>query len=115
MSEERALPPSQPGNDGSTVLFRGGQVVDHPGADALLVEGERIAAIGSGEALAPRASTVIDLNGDWLSPGFVDTHVHMTGNGSHTAPTDMARDNIVSRKNQIVPKITLTLNQMTQP
>ena len=92
MSEERALPPSQPGNDGSTVLFRGGQVVDHPGADALLVEGERIAAIGSGEALAPRASTVIDLNGDWLSPGFVDTHVHMTGNGSHTAPTDMARD-----------------------
>jgi imidazolonepropionase-like amidohydrolase len=75
-----------------TVLFRGGHVVGHDGADAVLVDQGRIAAVGTGPELADRTADVIDLGGRWLSPGFVDTHVHMTGNGTDQAPVDMARD-----------------------
>lgn len=74
------------------VLISGGSVVGHDGADAVLVDGERIAAVGSAAELASRAQETIDAGRRCIAPGFVDTHVHMSGNGTPNAPVDMARD-----------------------
>jgi imidazolonepropionase-like amidohydrolase len=73
----------------SRVLARDG-VLD--GSGGVLVRDGRIAAIGQADALASDAEETLDLSGLTLAPGFIDTHVHMTGNGSRTAPEDMRRD-----------------------
>ena len=46
----------------------------------LLVEGEKIARFGTGEA--PAADQTVDCEGDYLSPGFIDVHTHGGGGGS---------------------------------
>lgn len=46
----------------------------------LLTEGERIAAVLEGEK-APEADETVDLEGDFLAPGFLDIHVHGGGGG----------------------------------
>jgi N-acyl-D-aspartate/D-glutamate deacylase len=62
-----------------TVAIRGGTVVDGTGAPPVkadvVVEGERIALIGSGVDTAG-ADTVIDATGMLVAPGFVDLHTH---------------------------------------
>jgi N-acetylglucosamine-6-phosphate deacetylase len=61
----------------ATMLFRGGTVVlpDRVLQDGQVeVEGERIAAVGPATKLS--ADTIIDLQGGYLVPGFVDLHVH---------------------------------------
>jgi imidazolonepropionase-like amidohydrolase len=62
------------------------------GATGVLVREGRIAAVGSADKLASDADDTLDLDALTLAPGFIDTHVHMTGNGSRTAPEDMRRD-----------------------
>jgi N-acetylglucosamine-6-phosphate deacetylase len=48
---------------------------------AVLLEGDRIRAVGKRcEFDVPDGTTKIDLKGDYLSPGFIDLHVH-GGNG----------------------------------
>ena len=50
-------------------------------ADAWLsVEGERIAAYGTGEA--PEADETVDAGGRWLFPSFCDAHTHLVYAGS---------------------------------
>ncbi len=44
----------------------------------VLVQGERITAIGAGVAV-PAGATVIDLTGFTVLPGFIDAHVHLAG------------------------------------
>jgi N-acetylglucosamine-6-phosphate deacetylase len=43
----------------------------------MLVEGDTITATGTG--VAPDAGTVVDLDGQWLTPGFTDLHGHGGG------------------------------------
>jgi imidazolonepropionase-like amidohydrolase len=44
----------------------------------ILVEGERIAAIGGvQEVSVPPAAQVIDVGGAWLIPGLMNMHVHL--------------------------------------
>jgi predicted amidohydrolase YtcJ len=70
------------------VVFRGGAVylVDaaRSRAQAVAVRGDRILAVGSDadvrELTGPR-TTVIDLDGRMLLPGFQDAHVHASGGG----------------------------------
>jgi imidazolonepropionase-like amidohydrolase len=80
----------------SALLLRASRVVAHDGvvdgSVGVLVRDGRIAAIGQAEALAGDAQESLDLSGLTLAPGFIDTHVHMTGNGSRSAPEDMRRD-----------------------
>lgn len=43
----------------------------------LLIEGERIAAVGTGESLpVPEGAEILDAGGAFVGPGFVDIHVH---------------------------------------
>ena len=62
-----------------TVAVRGGTVVDGTGAPPVradvVVDGERVVAIGSG-ADSAGADTVIDASGMLVAPGFVDLHTH---------------------------------------
>ena len=59
-----------------SLLFTGGTIIL---ADGLIesgqveVDGQRIAAVGAGKSSGAR---VIDLQGGYLAPGFVDLHVH---------------------------------------
>jgi N-acetylglucosamine-6-phosphate deacetylase len=43
---------------------------------SVTVEGSRITAVDADPAPAPPGADLIDLNGGYLSPGFVDLHVH---------------------------------------
>ncbi len=65
------------------VLYRNGSVYSpaDPFATALLVDGDRVAWVGSEEAarsLQDASMDVVDLDGRLLAPGFVDSHVHVT-------------------------------------
>ena len=61
-------------------LFTGGRVI-LPGRTlddgCVLVKGERIEEVGErSEVSAPPEAEIIDAGGDYISPGFVDIHVH---------------------------------------
>ncbi len=64
------------------VAIRAGTVIDPAhGTSAkdqvILVEGGKIKAIGAGLAI-PAGAEVIDLSHEWLTPGLIDAHTHMT-------------------------------------
>ncbi len=72
----------------STVLLRGGTVVDEHGerrAD-VLVHGTAIADVGSGLD-APAGSRVLDAGGCLVAPGLVDLHAHLRQPGAEEAET----------------------------
>ncbi|MBI2833881.1 MAG: amidohydrolase [Acidobacteria bacterium] len=57
----------------------------HPSAQAVAVRGDRIAVVGSNadvRKLADSHTTVVDLAGKVLLPGFVEPHNHFPGSGS---------------------------------
>ena len=62
-------------------LLKGGTVVSGSGsvpAD-VLIEGEKIAAVGTGEEigrLADGDTEILDVTGCLLFPGFIDAHTH---------------------------------------
>jgi N-acyl-D-amino-acid deacylase len=60
------------------LLIRGATLLDGTGAERrigdLLVQGDRIAAIGQLDGAAARCT--VDAEGRALAPGFIDTHVH---------------------------------------
>jgi dihydroorotase len=63
----------------SRILIRGGRILD-PSADRdqpgdLLIEDGKIAQIGSG--LEAPGAEVIEAEGGWVAPGFVDLHCHL--------------------------------------
>jgi predicted amidohydrolase YtcJ len=54
-----------------------------PGATALLVDGAQVAWVGAEPAAAGlgEPDLVVDLDGGWLAPAFVDAHVHVVAAG----------------------------------
>src|SRR3546814_20868158 len=63
---------------GSTLSYGTGGAAR--GDQDILVEGERIVAIGTHDALANQAGTArrVDLSGRFVIPGLIDSHVHLT-------------------------------------
>ncbi len=78
------------------ILFTNARIIDGTGAaprdgQALLVDGNRIAAIGVEAAIRqshnlPPDTKQIDLKGKTLLPGFIDCHVHLLWNPDPKAP-----------------------------
>ena len=57
---------------------------DQPLAEAVAVDGGRITAVGSSGEIAAMAggeTTVIDLGGRFVAPGFIDNHTHFNRGG----------------------------------
>jgi imidazolonepropionase-like amidohydrolase len=69
------------------ILFRVGKLIDGTGAKpldgaALLVEGDRIKAVGrQADIAAPDGAEVIDAPDATLIPGLIDSHVHLSYSG----------------------------------
>ena len=61
-----------------TILFKNARVIleDRVISGGLLVKGEKIAEIYEGELPSIEADEVVDCEGSYLSPGFIDLHVH---------------------------------------
>jgi predicted amidohydrolase YtcJ len=61
--------------------------------EALAVDGERIAAVGTEATLRPwaeeRGARVVDLAGRALLPGFIDAHGHFPGEGIYEVHVDL--------------------------
>lgn len=56
-----------------------------PNAEAIAILGDTILAIGSNEEVAffnSKATEVIDMNGQFITPGFIDCHVHLMMGGN---------------------------------
>ena len=71
------------------LLLVGGKVytadAKRPWAEAVAIAGDRITAVGSSAELRKLAgpkTRVIDLRGQFVSPGFNDAHVHIDGTGA---------------------------------
>jgi imidazolonepropionase-like amidohydrolase len=64
---------------GGRVFVGDGRVFEH---GAVLVEGERILKVSTGEIPVPKGAQRIALDGRTLLPGFIDCHVHFCLDGS---------------------------------
>jgi predicted amidohydrolase YtcJ len=62
-----------------------------PWAEALLVAGDRIVAVGSSSEIRARVgdARVIDASGRFVVPGFIDAHVHFLQAGSRLASVQL--------------------------
>jgi hypothetical protein len=63
------------------LVLRGGTLVDVASgkeiSDTIIVmRGERIERVGSGNTAAPQGAQIIDAKGKWIIPGLIDSHAH---------------------------------------
>ncbi|MFO7193329.1 MULTISPECIES: amidohydrolase [Thermocrispum] len=77
----------------ATTLLTGGRIYSPaaPDATAMAITGDTIVWVGQdgpGRALHPDAEEV-PLDGAFVTPGFVDAHVHATASGLHQAGADL--------------------------
>lgn len=76
------------------VLLRNGTILApaHPGASALVSDGERVTWIGddaTADQYAVGAARTVDLGGALVTPGFVDAHVHLSKTGFALQSVDL--------------------------
>src|SRR6266705_1412887 len=57
---------------------------DHPYAEAVAIRGDKIVAVGSWvdvEKAVGKQAELVDLHGQWLLPGLIDSHSHSVQGG----------------------------------
>jgi len=78
---------SQPGGPVITLALVNGRIwtgnASQPDAEAVAVAGDRIVAVGTTADIRARTagSEVVDLGGQFVVPGFIDSHVHFVEGG----------------------------------
>ena len=84
------------GNPAADLVLVGGTVwtgsPDQPLAEGIAVSGDTIVAVGSEEQIRPRVGTetrVVELDGRFLMPGFIDTHTHFLDGGFRLSSVDL--------------------------
>jgi len=67
----------------TTTLFVNGTIRTDGSSEApwLLIEGERVGALGRTSDDRPAADRVVDLDGGTIGPAFCDAHVHLPATG----------------------------------
>lgn len=61
-----------------------------PAPRAILLDGERVAWVGEGDrGSAPPHDRILDLDHAWITPAFVDAHVHATATGLAATGVDL--------------------------
>ena len=100
-----AVPTPQPPM--ATLVFLNGRIWTgnpaQPEAEAIAVAGDRIAAVGTTSEIRRGASgaAVVDLAGQFVAPGFIDSHVHFVDGGFRLASVQLrdasSRDEFVRR------------------
>jgi predicted amidohydrolase YtcJ len=97
-------------HNGIVVTMNSGQ----PTAEAIAIAGEKIEAVGSdGDILALRRpdTTVIDLQGRTLMPGFVDPHTHLFNDAEQYLDMTIAEAQQVALENGITTIGDLFVNE----
>jgi imidazolonepropionase-like amidohydrolase len=92
-AREIAAQPAPAAADATPVLLRPDRVFDGDGAAhdgwAVLVQGQRIAAVGPAASIAvPAGARVVDLAGTTLLPGLIDLHSHVLLHPYNETPWD---------------------------
>jgi predicted amidohydrolase YtcJ len=84
-----AQAPQMPSSAATVTIYRNGHVYTNdpasPWADAMLVRGDEILAVGDDDevtGLADKGARVVDLEKHFVMPGFNDAHVHLGGAGA---------------------------------
>ena len=66
------------------MILTNGKLYGRPEANTLVLEDERLAAVGAADAFGSdfmQSSEMVDLQGRTVLPGFIDSHVHLFGTG----------------------------------
>jgi predicted amidohydrolase YtcJ len=99
----------------ATLVLRNGKVVTvdaaMPEAQAIAIRGDRIAAVGSNEAIQPYigpSTQVIDLRGQLAVPGLIESHGHFMGFGQSKMTLDLMD---VKDWNEIVAMVAAAAKQ----
>ena len=89
-------PPPEPPPAAADLVLTGGFVatleIDRPAAEAIAISGDRILAVGSAVEIATHVgdgTRVIDLNGAFVMPGFIEGHGHFLGIGDMQSQLDL--------------------------
>ncbi|MBX3057568.1 MAG: amidohydrolase family protein [Anaerolineae bacterium] len=90
------------------LIFHNGVILTmdaaNPQAEAVEITGEKITAVGTNAEILPLAraeSTVVDLHGRTLMPGFVDTHTHLFNDAEQTFDMSLAEVQQIALQNGI--------------
>ncbi len=87
-------------------LYRASQVLtlSYPrSGDWLLVDGRHVQRVGTGEP--PDADRIVDLPGATIVPGFIDSHVHLTGTGINHANPEVGRARSAAELVEVVRRV----------
>jgi hypothetical protein len=95
----------------ATLLVAAGVHTVDPDAPAglrcVLIDGARIAWVGADPSQAPPAERTVHLGGAWITPAFVDAHVHATATGLALSGVDLTDaqgpDDVLDRLRRFAP------------
>jgi predicted amidohydrolase YtcJ len=83
-------------NDAAERVFYNARIftaeTEHPYAEAVAIRGDKIVAVGNRADVEKRVGKQaerIDLHGQWLLPGFIDSHTHSVQGGLSLISADV--------------------------
>jgi len=88
-----SLTDCSPQTEAAGTIFHGGEIIVPAGTypEAILIENQRVSEIGSLASLKAKSTglDIVNLNGKTLSPGFIDSHVHVRELGMDAIKADL--------------------------